>query len=55
MYKIGISFKEDEKEMYDFLKSQLSPSIYVKQLLKEKMNEDKEIKKNNTNNFRFEV
>ena len=31
--KIGISFKETEKELYDFLQKQLSPSIYVKELI----------------------
>ena len=39
MKKIGISFKENIEEMkiYDFLKGQMSPSIYIKELLKEVM------------------
>ena len=32
--KVGISFKESEKDIYDFLQKQLSPSIYVKELIK---------------------
>lgn len=32
--KIGISFKESEKDIYDFLQKQLSPSIYIKELIK---------------------
>ena len=39
MKKIGISFKENVEEMkiYEFLKGQMSPSIYIKELLKEVM------------------
>lgn len=37
--KIPLSFKESEKEMFDFLQSQLSPSIYIKQLLIREMKE----------------
>jgi hypothetical protein len=32
--KITISFKTHEKDMYDFLMEQLSPSIYLKGLIK---------------------
>jgi hypothetical protein len=32
--KVSLSFKENEKDMYDFLMSQLSASIYIKQLIK---------------------
>lgn len=39
--KIGISFKETEKDLYDFVVSQLSPSIYMKQLIKNDMEKDK--------------
>lgn len=37
MKKIGISFKDSEIELYEFIKSQLSPSIYIKQLIKDQM------------------
>lgn len=35
--KVPLSFKESEKDMYEFLINQLSPSIYIKQLLKREM------------------
>ena len=35
--KVSLSFKEDEKEMYNYLQSQLSASIYIKQLIKNDM------------------
>lgn len=41
MVKVSISFKDSEKELYEYLKRQLSPSIFVKELLKEKMENDK--------------
>ena len=31
--KISVSFKESELEMYEYLKGQLSASIYIKQLI----------------------
>ncbi|MCE5220895.1 MAG: hypothetical protein LLF98_06395 [Clostridium sp.] len=31
--KIPISFKESEKEIYDFIKAKLSPSVYIKELV----------------------
>ncbi|WP_066892894.1 hypothetical protein [Clostridium nigeriense] len=31
--KISVSFKESEMEIYNYLKSQLSMSIYIKQLI----------------------
>lgn len=42
MKKIGISFKENAEEMkiYEFLKGQMSPSIYIKQLLKDHMEKE---------------
>lgn len=39
--KISVSFKESEIEIYNYLKGQLSMSIYIKQLIIEDM------KKNN--------
>lgn len=54
MMKVGISFKEKEKELYDFLMNQISPSVYVKQLLKDKIDKEDNIsKKNNFNGFDF--
>lgn len=41
--KVGISFKESEKDIYNFLQKQLSPSIYIKELIK-KEKEAAEIK-----------
>lgn len=35
--KISVSFKESEMEIYKYLKSQLSASIYIKQLIIEEM------------------
>jgi len=54
--KISVSFKESEKGMYDFLLSQLSPSIFVKGLLKEKMEVKKEIvvEKKQNNEFKLD-
>lgn len=56
MKKVGISFKEKEKDLYDFLMDQISPSVYIKQLLKEKMKKEdkhKEKVENRSNNFNF--
>lgn len=52
MPKIVISFKDQEKDLYDFLKSQLSPSIYVKEMLKDKM-KDNNNDDNGPVNFNF--
>ena len=54
--KINISFKETEKDMYDFLSSQLSPSIFVKGMLKEKMETKKEtvIEEKQNNEFKLD-
>lgn len=45
--KIQLSFKKTEQTMYDFVKGQLSPSIYLKQLLKNEMEKErpKEVKR----------
>lgn len=43
MNKVGISFKDNEKELYEYLKSQLSPSIFIKQLIKDKMESEGKI------------
>ena len=57
MKKIGISFKDTESELYEFLKKQLSPSIYIKELIKEKMEGEKNIDRKESkilqNNFDF--
>lgn len=46
--KIPISFKKSEEELYNFLNSKRSPSIYVKDLLEKEMKKD--IKKDDANN-----
>lgn len=41
MKKIGISFKENEVDLYEFVKGKLSASIYIKELIQKDMeNED---------------
>jgi hypothetical protein len=35
--KINVSFKRKEKDMHDYLMKQLSPGIFLKQLLKNEM------------------
>jgi hypothetical protein len=40
--KIGISFKENEKPVYNYIKKQLSPTIYIKQLVLKDMGKKKE-------------
>lgn len=51
MKKVGISFKDKEIDLYNFLMNQISPSVYIKQLLKEQIKKEdpKEIKRNNFN------
>ncbi|MGL5085132.1 MAG: hypothetical protein ACRC68_05355 [Clostridium sp.] len=64
MKKVGISFKDNEEEqkIYEFLKKQLSPSVFIKMLLMDHMKKeagindnDKPLAKtqNNRNNFDF--
>lgn len=52
MKKIGISFKDTENDLYDFLKEKLSPSIYIKELIKKDM-ENKETNKKDKIEFDF--
>lgn len=40
--KISISFKENEKYIYDYLMTKLSPSIYLKELILLDMKKHKE-------------
>ena len=51
--KISVSFKdtESEKEMYDYIQSQLSSSIYIKGLIKKDMEENKPVAKKVNTNF----
>lgn len=51
MKKIGISFKDTEIDLYEFVKDKLSPSIYIKELIKKDM-ENKE--NNNKKNLSFD-
>jgi len=53
--KIPISFKKDEKDMYDFLLSQLSPSIYIKEYLKSQMKLKENKTPNEKQNSKFEL
>ncbi len=45
MKKIGISFKDTENDLYEFVKGKLSPSIYIKELIKKIWRIKKLIKK----------
>jgi hypothetical protein len=38
--KVPLSFKESEKDIYDFLKRQMSASIFIKQLIQKEMGEN---------------
>lgn len=46
--KIGISFKENEKYIYEHINNQLSSSIYIKQLVLKDMEEKNSDKKDNS-------
>lgn len=41
--KISISFKENESDLYNFLKSKRSPSNFIKDLLEEEMKKNNNI------------
>lgn len=50
--KISVSFKENEKQIYDYLMTKLSPSIYLKELiLKEMKNQETKQTKKKENLF----
>ena len=51
MKKIGISFKDSEIDLYEFVKGKLSPSIYIKELIQKDM-ENKE--SNNKKSLEFD-
>lgn len=50
MKKVTISFKDNEQELYDFLKSKMAASYYIKGLLKEKLEEEKKKESKNQSN-----
>ena len=52
MKKLGISFKDTENDLYDFVKEKLSPSIYIKELIKKDI-ENKENNKKDKREFDF--
>lgn len=52
--KVNISFKENEKDMYDFLKSKLSPSVYLKEYIQSQM-EKKATKKVKSSNYDMDL
>lgn len=54
MKKIGISFKDTEMNLYEYVKNQLSPSIYIKQLIKADMEKEDSIIKEGKNNLDFD-
>ena len=49
--KINISFKDTEKDLYDYLKSKMSPSIYLKEYLQKEMEGNTPVKKIKTDIF----
>lgn len=51
--KVSVSFKESEKDMYEYLNSQLSPSIYIKQLVKNEMEKKGTAERKHTNLLDF--
>lgn len=53
MSKINISFKDSEKDLYEFLKNQLSPSIYIKEILKQQLENKNTKKENKSMDFDF--
>ncbi|NWK10390.1 hypothetical protein [Clostridium cadaveris] len=40
--KIPVSFKESEQYIYDYAKSKISPSVYIKELIIEDMKKNNE-------------
>lgn len=42
--RIPVSFKEIEKDLYEYTEAKLSPSIYIKQLIKNDMEKEKRTK-----------
>lgn len=42
--RVPISFKKDEKVLYEYLKNKLSPSIYIKELMIKDIEKQKEKK-----------
>ncbi len=53
--KVQLSFKKNEEDMYKHVKEQLSESIYLKQLVKKDMEQQKPAKKNPFESFSLEV
>lgn len=39
--KIAVSFKENEKDIFEYVDKQLSHSVYIKQLILDDMNKNK--------------
>ena len=53
--KVNISFKESERDMYDFLKSKLSPSVYLKEYIQSQMIKSEPVKKEEISNFDMDL
>ena len=51
--KVSLSFKQDEKSMYDYLMRQLSASIFLKQLLRNEMEKQEKPKETARDIFKF--
>lgn len=45
--KIPVSFKQYEKNIYDFIKKKRSPSVYIKDLVEADMKKSENLKTNN--------
>ena len=43
MKKVEVSFKEGEEYLYDFLKKQMSVSIFIKELLKKQFEKENNV------------
>ena len=53
--KIPSSFKENEKEIYDWIKSKRNFSVYIKDLVEEDMKKNKEVKPIKRKNFEIDI
>lgn len=55
--KIPISFKKNEKHIYDYIKSKRNYSDYIKDLVEEDMKKNTEVKpvKRNKNDFSIDI
>ena len=52
--KISVSFKQEEIELYNFIKGKRNPSCYIKDLAEEDMKSNRTNIKNTKSNNKFE-